>query len=67
MRLDSDFKRDINKNLDINYYPNNNINYITILNWRMASQPFFSNWINYYIYQESPYIIDYIGERDIEI
>ena len=28
----------------------------------MASQLFFSNWINYYVYQESPYIMENIGK-----
>lgn len=65
MRLDTEFKRDKNKNLDIkipkNYYPNDNIDSLPILSWRMASQLFFSNWINYYVYQESPYLIEDIG------
>ena len=65
MRLDAEFKRDINKNLDIkipkNYYPNDNTDSLPILSWRMASQLFFSNWINYYVYQESPYLLEDIG------
>lgn len=66
MRLDAEFKRDKSKNMDIqipkNYYPNDNIDNLPILSWRMASQLFFSNWINYYVYQESPYIINNISE-----
>ena len=66
MRLDIEFKRDLDKNLKINiplnYYPDDNINNLPILSWRMASQLFFSNWINYYVYQESPYIVDNIGK-----
>ena len=68
MRLDNEFKRDINKNLDIkipyNYYPDNNIEEIPRLSWRMASQLLYSNWINYYVYQESPYLISTIGEQE---
>lgn len=67
MRLDMEFKRDLNKNIDINiplnYYPYDNINNLPILSWRTASQLFFSNWINYYVYQESLYIIDNIGKN----
>ena len=67
MRLDTEFKRDKEKNIDIkipkNYYPDDNIENIPILSWRMASQLFYSNWINYYVYQESPYIIDEIGKK----
>ena len=66
MRLDAEFKRDKSKNLDIkipkNYYPDDNSDSLPILSWRMASQLFFSNWINYYVYQESPYLIDDIGK-----
>ena len=61
MNLDREFRRDINKNIDIdipqNYYPDNDTEKIPTLSWRMASQLLFSNWINYYVYQESPYII----------
>ena len=67
MRLDVEFKRDQNKNIAIkipkNYYPNDNIEDLPILSWRMASQLFFSNWINYYVYQESPYIVEDIGSN----
>lgn len=67
MRLDAEFKRDKNKNLDIkipeNYYPDNNVDELPILSWRMASQLLYSNWINYYVYQESPYLISSIGEE----
>ncbi len=70
MRLDAEFKRDLDKNLDIqipkNYYPHDDINELPILSWRMASQLFYSNWINYYVYQESPYIIDQIGNYSQE-
>ena len=68
MRLDNEFKRDKNKNLDIkipyNYYPDNNVEEIPRLSWRMASQLLYSNWINYYVYQESPYLISAIGEKE---
>jgi homoserine O-succinyltransferase len=67
MRLDIEFRRDKDKNLDIkmpeNYYPDNNIENLPNLSWRMASQLLFSNWINYYVYQESPYLISTIGEK----
>ena len=60
-------KRDKTKNLDIkmpeNYYPHDNIYELPILSWRMASQLLYSNWINYYVYQESPYLISSIGEQ----
>lgn len=67
MNLDIEFKRDKNKNINIkipkNYYPDNNIEKLPNLSWRMASQLLFSNWINYYVYQESPYMISSIGDN----
>ena len=67
MRLDTEFKRDLKKNIEIkipkNYYPDDDINNLPILSWRMASQLFYSNWINYYVYQESPYIVEDIGKH----
>ena len=66
MRLDTEFRRDINKgkhiNIPKNYYPDDNIENIPILSWRMASQLLYSNWINYYVYQETPYKTDDIGK-----
>ena len=68
MRLDAEFKRDKSKNLDIkipkNYYPDDNSDSLPILSWRMASQLFFSNWINYYVYQETPYELDTLTPSD---
>lgn len=66
MSLDTELKRDMAQNLKIkipdNYYPDNDINNLPVLNWRMASQLLYSNWINYYVYQESPYLISTIGK-----
>lgn len=68
MRLDTEFKRDkskkININIPQNYYPDDNIENLPILSWRMASQLLYSNWINYYVYQETPYLTDAIGKKD---
>ena len=67
MRLDTEFKRDKSKgkniNIPENYYPDDNTENIPILSWRMASQLLYSNWINYYIYQETPYLTDAIGKE----
>jgi len=67
MRLDTEFRRDRNKgrhiNIPKNYYPDDNIENIPILSWRMASQLLYSNWINYYVYQETPYKTDDIGKE----
>lgn len=57
--LKNEYERDIQKGLDIacplNYYPNNNPNSEPRLKWRAHANLIFSNWLNYYVYQETPY------------
>ncbi len=61
LTLDTEYKRDLLKgyNIDIplNYYPHNNPDNTPILNWRASANLFFSNWLNYYVYQRTPYNI----------
>lgn len=62
--LDREYKRDKGKRDDvdvpINYYMNNNPAKPPIVTWRAHANLFYSNWINYYVYQETPYNIDEI-------
>lgn len=59
MTLDQEYKRDLGKGLDIkmpkNYYPDNDPNNTPILTWRSVSNGLYTNWLNYYVYQETPY------------
>ena len=59
MTLDKEYKRDIAKNLDIdvpdNYYPDNNPDNKPVMTWRAHSNAIYSNWLNYYVYQVTPY------------
>ncbi|MCQ2974885.1 MAG: homoserine O-succinyltransferase [Bacteroidales bacterium] len=60
--LDTEYKRDLSKGLEIeipkNYYPNNNPNLNPIVRWRSTANLMFNNWLNYFVYQETPYNID---------
>ena len=62
--LDREYKRDKGKRDDVdvpvNYYMNNNPAKLPIVTWRAHANLFYSNWINYYVYQETPYNIDEI-------
>lgn len=62
--LDHEYKRDKGKRDDVdvpvNYYMNNNPAKPPIVTWRAHANLFYSNWINYYVYQETPYNIDEI-------
>ena len=57
--LDAEYKRDMGKGLPIeipkNYYPENNPENRPILSWRAHANTLYTNWINYYIYQNTPY------------
>ena len=59
MTLDIEYRRDTAKNLPIelpeNYYPGDDCNVRPLLRWRGASNALYSNWINYYVYQNTPY------------
>ena len=57
--VDMELKRDLAKGLPINmprhYYPGDNPDATPVVNWRAHAHLFFSNWLNYYVYQETPY------------
>ena len=57
--LDGEYKRDLEKGLDIempiNYYPDNDPSKRPILSWRSHANNLYTNWLNYYVYQNTPY------------
>ncbi len=59
LTLDSEYKRDLSKGLDIhipeNYYPDNNPDNKPDLLWRSHANNLYTNWLNYYVYQNTPY------------
>ena len=60
--LDNEYKRDKNIRKDValpqNYYRDNNPANPPLVTWRSHANLFYTNWINYYVYQETPYNID---------
>lgn len=62
--LDKEYKRDFGKRDDVempkNYYLNDNPENRPLVTWRAHANLLFSNWINYYVYQETPYDISNI-------
>ncbi len=57
--LNNEYVRDKNKGLDIqvpyNYFPQDNPDEKPLLQWRSHSNNLYSNWLNYYVYQVTPY------------
>lgn len=57
--LAEEYRRDVNKGLDIdipvNYFPNDDVNDRPLNTWRSHTHLLFSNWLNYYVYQATPF------------
>ena len=61
MTLNNEYHRDLNKGLNpevpCNYYENGNPFAKPVLKWRNMANTLYSNWLNYYVYQETPYVL----------
>lgn len=59
MTLDAEYKRDLDAGLKIsvpqNYYKNDNPNEAPVVRWRSSGNLLFTNWLNYFVYQSTPY------------
>ena len=63
--LDAEYRRDLGKGLDPvvprHYYPGDNPSAMPLMTWRAHAHLFFSNWLNYYVYQETPFSLTAIS------
>ena len=59
LTLDIEYRRDRAKGLDIalprNYYPGDNPDNPPVVTWRGHANLLFTNWLNYFVYQQTPY------------
>ena len=62
LTLDTEYKRDLNKGLPIempkHYYRNDDPSQPPVVRWRGHANLLFNNWLNYYVYQETPYRLE---------
>lgn len=62
MTLDTEYRRDLSKGLPIemphNYYLHDNPEEGVVVRWRAHANLLFTNWLNYFVYQETPYNIE---------
>ena len=62
LTLDAEYRRDMEKGLPIevpqNYYNDNDPDKAPLVRWRGHANLLFANWLNYYVYQETPYHIE---------
>ena len=60
--LSDEYFRDFNKGLDIeiprNYFPNDDTSLTPMVTWRGSANIVFSNWLNYCVYQNTPYDLE---------
>lgn len=59
LTLDQEYRRDLGKGLEIqmpvNYYPGDDMENRPLLTWRAHANHLYANWLNYYVYQATPY------------
>ncbi|MCR4840361.1 MAG: homoserine O-succinyltransferase [Lachnospiraceae bacterium] len=59
LTLDNEYRRDLAKGLDTampkDYYPDDDPDNKPVLSWRAHGNALYSNWVNYYVYQLTPY------------
>ena len=60
--LHNEYMRDKGKGLEIevpkNYYKDDNCENKPLLTWRSHANNLYTNWINYYVYQATPYVLE---------
>ena len=60
--LDAEYRRDLEKGLEIsvpeNYYPSDDPAQRPINRWRSHAHLLYHNWLNYYVYQTTPYDLE---------
>ena len=65
--LAQEYFRDVDRGLPIelprHYFPGDDPSRAPAVNWRSAAQLFYSNWLNYYVYQTTPYDLREISDE----
>lgn len=65
--LAEEYHRDVEKGLEPqlpkHYFPNDDPTQRPVSNWRATAQLLYTNWLNYYVYQATPYDLDELGEQ----
>ena len=60
--LAKEYYRDVEKGIKIskpyNYFPDDNFNRKPVMTWRSHASLLYSNWLNYYLYQQTPYDLE---------
>lgn len=66
--LANEYFRDVDKGLNpkvpANYFPDDDPTKKPIVRWRSTGQLLYTNWLNYYVYQSTPYDVEAIGNKN---
>ena len=52
---DRDYDKGLNPDIPVNYYPNDDPTQTPVVRWRSTANLLFYNWLNYYVYQDTPF------------
>lgn len=61
LEYERDLKRGIDPEIPVNYFPNDDPTREPLNTWRAQAQLLYTNWLNYYVYQTTPYDIRQAG------
>ena len=68
LTLKGEYDRDVSQGLPmhvpINYYPNDDPQQMPIVRWRSSANLLFANWLNYYVYQGTPFDLEQLPDMD---
>ena len=62
LEYERDVKRGIDPEVPTNYFPDDDPTRAPLNTWRSQAQLFYTNWLNYYVYQTTPYDLEKVGE-----
>lgn len=60
LEYERDVKRGINPEIPTNYFPDDDPTRAPLNVWRSQAQLFYTNWLNYYVYQDTPYDLNHL-------
>ena len=65
--LKTEYLRDLSQgkpiSIPVNYFPNDDAGKTPLVTWRAHANLLYSNWLNYFVYQTTPYDIDEVGNK----
>ncbi|MBN2939020.1 MAG: homoserine O-succinyltransferase [Collinsella sp.] len=62
LEYERDVKRGIDPEIPTNYFPDDDPTRTPLNVWRSQAQLLYTNWLNYYVYQTTPYDLEKVGE-----